>query len=90
MEIVSGTADPDCPTTSSDRWTYCLGYPIKEDYKAWNVDSRVAGGTIQYDGLTFSTVTACGHTIPTYCPEPGLVFWKNFLSRTPNNTYSFL
>jgi len=75
MEIVSGTADANCPTTMSDRWINCLGYEVTTDSTNWNLDSRVAGLTIIYDGLTYTTVTGCGHTLGTYCPAPGLAFF---------------
>ena len=31
---------------------------------------------------TFQTVKHCGHTIPTYCPQPGFQFFKDFVDGT--------
>lgn len=60
----------------------CLGRENKKPTYNWKIDGNVAGQTTEHEGITFTTVKGCGHTIPTYCPEPGLEFIRNYLSRT--------
>merc|ERR1711964_949696 len=82
IEIVSGTSDPNCPFTGTFRWVNCLGRTINVDTYDWTVNDIPAGKTTEYEGITLTTVKGCGHVIPTYCPEPGLEFLRNFFSRT--------
>jgi hypothetical protein len=62
------------------RWIECLGRNITNEYE-WKVDDINAGYTVEYDGITFTTVKGCGHLIPSYCPKPGFEFIQNFLNR---------
>ena len=81
MEIVSGTGDPCCPYTGTLRWVHCLGRTVQKEGYDWFVEGNVAGKTTEYDGITLTTVKACGHMIPLYCPKPGLEFLRNYLNR---------
>ncbi len=46
--------------------------------------SQVGGFTEVYEGdITFATVRASGHLVPTYQPARALTLIKNFLDGTP-------
>jgi len=68
----------------TERWIECLGREVVRDWNNWWMDGDVAGSYKIYDGITFETVKGCGHTIPTYCPEQGFLFFEQYI----NGTYS--
>ncbi|ETO24192.1 hypothetical protein RFI_12965 [Reticulomyxa filosa] len=72
------------PFMGTQRWIECLGRPVVVDWTNWWMDQDVAGSYKIYDGITFQTVKGCGHTIPTYCPEQGFLFFEQYI----NGTYS--
>ena len=67
------------PFIGTERWISCLDRPIKNDFHAWYMDKDVAGTVIEYDLITLVTIKACGHTVPTYCPEQGLLMLQKWL-----------
>jgi len=77
--VVSGTADAAVPFLGTERWMNCLGRKNIGKYRPWLVDGDVAGMVNEWDGISLVTVKGCGHTIPTYCPKEGYVFFANYL-----------
>jgi len=84
ISIISGDADSAVPFMGTQRWIECLDRPVVHDWTNWWMDQDVAGSYKIYDGITFLTVKGCGHTIPTYCPEQGFLFFEQYI----NGTYS--
>jgi len=81
IAVVSGTADAAVPFIGTERWMECLGRDVVEDWKLWTLHGDVAGAVKTYaPNMQFISVKGCGHTIPTYCPEPGFVMLDNWLS----------
>jgi len=82
ITIVSGDADSAVPFMGTQRWIECLGREVVRDWNNWWMDGDVAGSYKIYDGITFQTVKGCGHTIPTYCPKQGLLFFVQYINGT--------
>eukprot|EP00656_Telonema_subtile_P042700 TRINITY_DN4850_c0_g1_i2.p1 TRINITY_DN4850_c0_g1~~TRINITY_DN4850_c0_g1_i2.p1 ORF type:complete len:483 (-),score=87.57 TRINITY_DN4850_c0_g1_i2:257-1705(-) len=80
VAVVSGTADAAVPFLGTQRWMECLGRNVTTDWRAWKMNGDVAGMVKDWDQISLITVKGCGHTIPTYCPEAGYAFFKNWLS----------
>jgi len=78
--VVSGTADAAVPFLGTERWMNCLGRKRVGEYRPWYVNKDVAGMVMDWEGISLVTVKGCGHTIPTYCPEKGYVFFSNYLA----------
>ena len=64
--IYSGDVDQCVPYYYSDNWVRLMGYPVKEEWRAWSYgdsDNQWVGGYVtSYDepnGLTFLTVKDC-------------------------------
>ncbi|ETO24544.1 hypothetical protein RFI_12614 [Reticulomyxa filosa] len=70
------------PFMGTQRWIECLGQPVVRDWNNWWLDEDVAGSYKIYEGITFQTVKGCGHTIPTYCPVQGFLFFEQYINGT--------
>mmetsp|Transcript_29352 Transcript_29352/g.45182 ORF Transcript_29352/g.45182 Transcript_29352/m.45182 type:complete len:103 (+) Transcript_29352:1139-1447(+) len=81
IEIVSGASDTVCAFTGTLKWINCLDKKIINDWTNWYVDGDVAGSTIDFEGITYTSVKGCGHLIPTYCPKKGLEFFRNYINK---------
>ena len=84
--VVSGTADAAVPFLGTERWMECLKRPVTDDWRAWKLNGDVAGMVKDWDHISLVTVKGCGHTIPTYCPEAGYAFFRNWLSGNWSDT----
>jgi hypothetical protein len=84
ISVISGDADAAVPFIGTLRWIECLGRDIVKDWFNWFYKEDVAGSVKIYDGITFQSVKDCGHTIPSYCPPQGFLFFEQFI----NGTYS--
>eukprot|EP01084_Bolivina_argentea_P250265 419247_1 len=82
ISVVSGDADSAVPFVGTQRWIECLGRSVVKQMQDWYLNQDVAGVVKIYDGITFQTVKHCGHTIPTYCPQPGFQFFKDYIDGT--------
>lgn len=92
--VYSGDNDAVCATKYTNTWIWNLGYYHTSDYwKAWSVDSQVAGYLTQFKTpngnqprLTFMTVHGAGHEVPTYKPKEAFALFEAYL----NNDYNGL
>ncbi|KAF6164818.1 hypothetical protein GIB67_017144 [Kingdonia uniflora] len=78
--VYSGDADGRIPVTSTRYTLNKLGFTTKEEWTPWYHHKEVGGWTIIYDGLTFVTVRAAGHQVPTFAPKQSLQLIKHFLA----------
>lgn len=78
ISVISGDADSAVPFIGSQRWIECLARPVVKDWFNWFMNQDVAGSVKIYKGITFQTIKDCGHTIPTYCPQAGYMFFEQF------------
>ncbi|KAH3763679.1 serine carboxypeptidase [Pelomyxa schiedti] len=74
--VYSGALDGCVPFIGTQRWISCLGRPIVNDWRGWDFDSQGAGTVIDYDRITFMTVKASGHMVPTYAPKAGFAMFQ--------------
>jgi len=84
ISVVSGDADSAVPFIGSERWIECLNRSVAKDWFNWYMNEDAAGSVKIFNGITFQTVKGCGHTIPTYCPQQGFMFFEQYI----NGTYS--
>ncbi|KAL5713043.1 hypothetical protein ACHQM5_015158 [Ranunculus cassubicifolius] len=83
--VFSGDIDGRVPVTSTRYSLNKLNLPLKEKFRPWWFLHREVGGyTMVYEGnLTFATVRAAGHMVPSYQPLSALVLIKSFLDGKP-------
>eukprot|EP01105_Mastigella_eilhardi_P026982 TRINITY_DN805_c0_g2_i1.p1 TRINITY_DN805_c0_g2~~TRINITY_DN805_c0_g2_i1.p1 ORF type:complete len:490 (-),score=87.65 TRINITY_DN805_c0_g2_i1:175-1644(-) len=77
--IYSGDFDGCVPFIGTQRWINCLGRPIKEGWRSWNVDGQHAGSVITYDKITYLTVKGSGHMVPQYTPPQAWEMWSRWV-----------
>lgn len=86
MMVYSGDMDTVLNFYATEKWIMDMKRPVVEPWKAWTYQSpigngvQVAGWTIKFKGLRFTTVKGAGHMVPGYTPAPALQMLKNFLS----------
>ncbi|XP_043695405.1 serine carboxypeptidase-like 34 [Telopea speciosissima] len=79
--IFSGDTDGRIPVTATRYTLRKLGLKIKQDWTPWyTYHQQVGGWTITYDGLTFVTVRAAGHQVPTFVPKKALQLVRHYLA----------
>jgi len=85
--IFNGDADCCVPYTDNESWTESLGYPVKEGWRQWEVNSQVAGYVTTYDAhpsqFSFLTVKGAGHMVPQYKPVQAFAMFQRFINNTP-------
>nr|CAJ73288.1 cathepsin A [Guillardia theta] len=64
MMIYSGDDDSICSTAGAQMWIWGLGKPI-EEWQQWSSKGQVAGFTVKFPGLRFTTVHGAGHMVPS-------------------------
>ena len=84
ITVVSGDADSAVPFIGTQRWIECLDRDVVKDWFNWKwfdgFNNDVGGSVKVYDGITFQTIKGCGHTIPSYCPEQGYLFFQQYIN----------
>eukprot|EP01084_Bolivina_argentea_P194089 332972_1 len=86
ITIVNGDADSAVSHIGTQRWIECLNRKVVKNWSYWyqhdeeKYEVNIGGAVKIYDGITYQTVKHCGHTIPTYCPHVGFVFFQQFLN----------
>ena len=60
--VYSGDDDSICSTAGAQLWVWGLGTPV-EAWKPWYSRGQVAGYTVAFPGLRFSTVHGAGHMV---------------------------
>ncbi|KAK6931735.1 Peptidase S10, serine carboxypeptidase [Dillenia turbinata] len=78
--VFSGDLDGRIPVTSTRYTLKKLGLDEIKEWTPWYQNQQVGGWTIEYDGLTFITVRAAGHQVPTYAPKRSLQLVRHFLA----------
>lgn len=79
MLFYSGDTDGSVNTYGSKRWIKSLGWPLKNDWRAWMVDKQVGGYIERYDGLDFVTVHGTGHMAPEWKPKEVEKMFSNWI-----------
>lgn len=87
--VYSGDDDGVCGTEGTQSWIYDLGYRVSSSWKSWEYNGQPSGFLTKFDTsrtkggkLSFLTVHASGHEVPTYTPGPALQLFKSFLDGT--------
>jgi len=80
--IYSGDHDMAVPHTGSEKWIYGLELPVTRDWEAW-VDSysQVAGYTVEFGNMVFTTIKGAGHMVPQYKPKQAFLMFSRFLEK---------
>ncbi|KAG6418684.1 hypothetical protein SASPL_120888 [Salvia splendens] len=87
--VFSGDMDARVPVTSTKNSINKLKLPIKTLWHPWFLGREVGGYTQVYKGnLTFATVRAAGHQVPSFQPARALSLIMHFLDGTdlPNSS----
>jgi hypothetical protein len=62
--IYSGDADACVPFFGTAQWTAAIGGAVEDAWRPWQVNGQLAGYTIGYQRLRFTTIKGCGHMAP--------------------------
>ncbi|MGB1606000.1 MAG: S10 family serine carboxypeptidase-like protein, partial [Promethearchaeia archaeon] len=73
--VYSGDDDSICSTAGAQLWVWGLGTPV-EAWKPWYSRGQVAGYTVAFPGLRFSTVHGAGHMVRDLSVP---VHWRDFV-----------
>jgi hypothetical protein len=65
--IYSGDADACVPFFGTAQWTAAIGGAVEDAWRPWQVNGQLAGYTIGYQRLRFTTIKGCGHMAPVRC-----------------------
>ncbi|XP_077247119.1 serine carboxypeptidase-like 34 [Tasmannia lanceolata] len=88
--IFSGDTDGRIPVTGTRYTLNKLGLAILNDWSPWYNHQQVGGWTIIYDSyLTFVTVRAAGHQVPTFAPKRSRQLINHFLANKELPTQPF-
>ncbi|KAL6532518.1 Serine carboxypeptidase-like 26 [Orobanche gracilis] len=85
--IYSGDADGRVPVIGSRYCIEALQLPLKTPWAYWFYNNQVAGGIVEYEGLTFVTVRGAGHLVPLNKPKEALALIHSYLSAQPLPTH---
>ncbi|RHY87169.1 hypothetical protein DYB35_010607 [Aphanomyces astaci] len=80
--IYSGDADSNVNFIGTERWLTDegLNLTVVEKWQAWfGPDKQLAGYTVRYTNLTFTTVKGAGHMVPAHRPLHALYLFECFL-----------
>lgn len=76
--VYSGDDDSICSTAGAQLWVWGMGVPT-EAWKPWYSKGQVAGYTVQFPGMRFSTVHGAGHMVPSTRPQQAFDMFAKFL-----------
>ena len=82
--VYNGETDPSVSSIKSQRWTYELGFPVREAWRPWtfggNSSDIVAGSIVQWEGsFSHATIRGSGHMVPGFKPYSAYLLLQNFL-----------
>ncbi|KAL6519746.1 Serine carboxypeptidase-like 26 [Orobanche minor] len=77
--IYSGDVDGRVPVIGSRYCIEALQLPLKTPWTYWFHNNQVAGGIVEYEGLTFITVRGSGHLVPLNKPKEALALIHSYL-----------
>ena len=78
----TGDDDAICATAGAQLWVWGMGEPT-EAWKPWYSHGQVAGYTVEFPGMRFSTVHGAGHMVPSTRPQQAFEMFSNFLEQKP-------
>jgi len=78
--IYSGDADACVPFFGTAQWTAAVGGAVEDAWRPWQVGGQLAGYTIGYQRLRFTTIKGCGHMAPQFKPQESFVMLQNYLN----------
>jgi len=76
--VYSGDDDSICSTAGAQMWVWGMGAAV-EAWKPWYSHGQVAGYTVEFPGMRFSTVHGAGHMVPATRPQQALDMFTLFL-----------
>lgn len=77
----SGDVDAAVPYNGTQQWINSLNLKVLDAYKPWSIDPEmIAGYTIKYNGLRFTTVKGAGHMVPADKPAEAYHLFESFLN----------
>ncbi|GJX58287.1 serine carboxypeptidase-like protein 27 [Tanacetum coccineum] len=77
--VFSGDTDSVVPLTATRYSIDALNLTTVANWYAWYDNSKVAGWSQIYKGLTFVTVTGAGHEVPLHRPRQAFILFRSFL-----------
>lgn len=80
--VYSGDDDAICATAGAQLWVWDMGEPT-EAWKPWYSHGQVAGYTVEFPGMRFSTVHGAGHMVPSTRPQQAFDMFSKFLEQKP-------
>jgi cathepsin A (carboxypeptidase C) len=81
--VYNGDADIMCNYLGDQKFVASLNRTAKGGRRPWISDHQVAGFVQDYDQVSFMTVKAAGHMVPTFKPQAALQMITNFLGNKP-------
>ena len=83
--VYYGDLDMICAFRGNMKFVDDLGYKVINESKPWKVNGRVAGYVKRYEGITFTTVTGAGHSVPVDKPLAALNIFKELIGHSMLN-----
>ena len=80
--IYSGDDDSICSTAGAQLWVWGMGEPLSA-WKPWYSQGQVAGYSVEFPGMRFSTVHGAGHMVPSTRPQQAYDMFVKFLEDKP-------
>jgi len=82
--VFSGDADTVINFIGTEKWIIDMNLPLITDWAPWYYTrstgtKQVAGWTVGFKGLTFTTVKGAGHMVPFFQPAPAYQMLENFI-----------
>ena len=82
--IYSGDADACVPFFGTKNWTQTIGGAVKDPWRPWQYgdanDQQLAGYTVGYERLRFTSLKGIGHMAPEFGPAQSFQMFKNYLA----------
>jgi carboxypeptidase C (cathepsin A) len=78
--IYSGDADCCVPFFGTQKWTALLGGAVTDEWRSWQSEGQLAGYTIGYEKLRFTTLKGIGHMAPMFGPTQSFTMFQNYLN----------
>ena len=80
--VYYGDLDVICAFLGQLKFVDDLGYKVINESKPWKVNGRVAGYVKRYEGITFTTVSGAGHSVPVDKPLAALSVLKELIGHS--------
>lgn len=82
--IFNGDADCCVPYVGNEWWTSSLNMDVEKPWRAWTLDSQVAGYVTTYESnFNFVTVKGAGHMVPQYRPPQAFAMFQRMIENKP-------